>query len=66
MRRGEIFSLKWFDVDFGRGLINVRNTKGGSDRLVPMNAVVRALLESLPKSSGYVPPPRARGSASWT
>ncbi len=62
MRRGEIFSLQWFDVDFGRGLINVRNTKSGKDRAVPMNSVARGLLESLPKSSGYVfPSPRTGG-----
>lgn len=61
MRRGEIFGLQWFDVDFGRGLINVRNTKTGKDRSVPINSVVRELLESLPKSSGYVfPSPRTK------
>ena len=27
MRRGEIFNLKWFDLDFDRGLIQVRKTK---------------------------------------
>lgn len=61
MRRGEIFGLQWFDVNFGRALINVRNTKTGKDRLVPMNSVVRELLESLPKSSGHVfPSPRTK------
>jgi integrase len=61
MRQGEIFSLRWFDVDFGRGLINVRNTKTGKDRSVPMNSVVRELLESLPKASGFVfPSPRTK------
>jgi len=59
MRQGEIFSLRWFDVDFNRNLINVRETKNGKDRLVPMNSTVRGLLESLPKSSGLVfPSPR--------
>ena len=24
MRRGEIFNLKWFDVDFGRDILQVR------------------------------------------
>lgn len=27
MRRGEIFNLKWFDVDFGRGILQIRKTK---------------------------------------
>src|ERR1700752_1856843 len=45
MRRGEICGLQWFDLNFERGLIHVRNTKNGKDRLIPMNATVRALLE---------------------
>ncbi|HEV7375934.1 MAG TPA: site-specific integrase [Pyrinomonadaceae bacterium] len=62
MRRGEIFSLQWFDVNFERGAIHVRQTKSGKDRLVPMNSTVQAMLESLPKSSGYVfPSPRTGG-----
>src|SRR6267378_6084902 len=48
-----------FDLNFERGLIHVRNTKNGKDRLIPMNATVRALLESQPKTSSYVfPSPR--------
>lgn len=62
MRRGEIFNLQWFDVDSGRGLLHVRNTKSGRDRDVPINSVVRSLLESLPKTSGYVfPSPKTGG-----
>jgi integrase len=60
-REREIFNLQWFDVDFGRGLLHVRNTKSGRDRDVPINAVVRCLLESLPKSSGYVFPSSKTG-----
>jgi integrase len=56
MRQGEIFNLQWFDVDFERGWLHVRNTKSGKDRSVPMNSKVRQLLESLTKSSGYVFP----------
>ncbi|MDX6695584.1 MAG: hypothetical protein QOF02_3187 [Blastocatellia bacterium] len=62
MRRGEIFSLQWFDVNFEREAIHLRQTKSGKDRLVPMNSTVRAMLESLPKSSGYVfPSPKTGG-----
>src|SRR6185295_5256612 len=45
MRRGEICCLQWFDLNFDRGLIHVRNTKNGKDRIVPMNVIVRQLLE---------------------
>ena len=41
MRRGEIFNLKWFDLDFDRGVIQVRKTKTKLNRVVPMNARVR-------------------------
>lgn len=46
MRRGEICNLQWFDLNFDRGLIHVRNTKNGKDRIIPMNATVRQLLET--------------------
>ena len=42
---GEICGLQWFDLNFERGLIHFRNTKNGKDRLIPMNATVRTLLE---------------------
>src|SRR6185503_3139170 len=35
MRRGEICNLQWFDLNFDRGLIHVRNTKNGKDRVIP-------------------------------
>ena len=41
MRRGEIFGLRWFDVDFERGMLQVRKTKTKLSRTVPMNSRVR-------------------------
>jgi integrase len=61
MRRGEICGLQWFDLNFERGLIHVRNTKNGKDRLIPMNATVRTLLGNQAKTSTYVfPSPRTK------
>src|SRR5688572_16220984 len=54
MRRGEIFNLKWFDLDFDRGLIQVRKTKTKLNRVVPMNARVRELFYQQRRSSEYV------------
>ncbi len=54
MRRGEIFNLKWFDVDLNRNVLHVRVSKSGRARTVPLNATVRSLLESIPKTSEYV------------
>lgn len=63
MRRGEICGLQWFHLNFERGLIHVRNTKNGKDRLIPTNATVRALLENQPKTSSYVFSQSANGRA---
>jgi len=44
MRRGEIFNLKWFDLDFDRGRNARSKTKTKLNRVVPMNACVREVL----------------------
>ena len=54
MRRGEIFNLKWFDLDFERGVIQVRKTKTKLNRVVPMNARVRQVLDQQRRSSEFV------------
>ena len=41
MRHGEIFNLKWHDVDFKRNVICLLETKSGEKREVPMNEVVK-------------------------
>ena len=57
MRRGELFKLKWKNIDFERGFINIKNPKGGPDQKIPLNEVTRSLLESHPKSdSSFVFP----------
>lgn len=59
MRRGEIFNLKWFDVDFARGFIQVRESKSNKKRPIPMNSTVSSLLGGLKRKSEYVfPSPR--------
>jgi integrase len=47
MRRGEILSLRWNQVDFVRGLILVQRTKSGRDRIVPMNSTVSDTLTAI-------------------
>jgi len=54
MRRGEIFDLKWFDVDFNRRMVHIRQSKSGRPRAIPLNATTQTLLEGLPKTSEYV------------
>jgi integrase len=58
MRRGEIFRLRWSDLDFERGFIRLRNPKGGRDQTIPMNPRARDLFESMPVESEFVFPGR--------
>jgi len=47
MRRGELLTLTWRNVDFSRGVIHVTNTKSAKDRIVPMSQHVREVLLNL-------------------
>jgi integrase len=59
MRRGELFRLKWKDIDYEREFIHIRDPKGGPDQKIPLNQAVRELLNSHPKSdSAFVFPGR--------
>ncbi|NCD25807.1 MAG: site-specific integrase [Deltaproteobacteria bacterium] len=58
MRRGEMFRLKWSDLDFVRGFINICDPKGGVDQTIPMNQRARELFESMPRESEFVFPGR--------
>jgi integrase len=57
MRRGELLSLRWANVDFERGLVHVMNshreqTKSGHSRSIPMNRIAREQLLSLHYETG--------------
>lgn len=55
MRRGEILSLKWNDLDLIRGVIFLTNTKSGEKREVPMNEQVQQVFRIMPRTaSEYV------------
>jgi integrase len=59
MRRGEIFSLKWDEVDFGRGFISIRGPKGGHDQTIPLNEAARQIIQNQSRTdSPYVFPGR--------
>jgi integrase len=36
-RRGELFKLKWSDIDFERNFITLRDPKGKKDQKIPLN-----------------------------
>jgi len=58
MRRGEIFKLRWQDIDFDRGFIHIKAPKGGVDQKIPMNISARKILEGQPREFDLVFPGR--------
>lgn len=56
MRRSEILSMIWVDVDMNSGVALLPQTKNGSYRQVPLTARALTILKSLPKSTEHVFP----------
>lgn len=54
MRRGELMKLKWEDIDFERGFINICHPKGGKSQKIPLNEQARTILENHPKKKVHV------------
>lgn len=54
MRRGEILSLKWENVDFNNNviIITATNNKNRQNKEVPINSVLRKLLLELKLQNG--------------
>jgi integrase len=50
MRKGEIFKLRWQDIDFERGFIHIRDPKGGPDQKIPLNDAARQVFEEHPRA----------------
>jgi integrase len=62
MRLGEILGLKWDDIDFRRGFITLKETKGGTDTTIPLSDPAREVLKGRIKTeSHYVFPGRYGG-----
>lgn len=56
MRKGEIFNLRWSDIDFIDQYIHIKKTKSNIMRKVPMNAVVATTLEKIERKSEFIFP----------
>jgi len=54
MRKGEILNLRWEDVDLGKKIITVKQTKNDEDRQIPINDFLLQLLRNMSKRSEYV------------
>jgi integrase len=54
MRRSEILSLGWEDIDFMERFAKLRDTKNGSSRIIPLSFPAIEILKSLPHSGQRV------------
>jgi len=52
LRRGELFNLRWSDVDMDNRILTLRQTKDGSTARVPFNDEVFFTLTALPRVAG--------------
>jgi integrase len=59
MRRGELFRLKWDEIDWQREVIHLKEPKGGQDQTIPLNEMSKKILKSHPRTeSNFVFPGR--------
>lgn len=65
MRKGEIFRLRWPDIDFQARIITVNVTKSGKRRSIPMDETLVETLRTLPSrfKQGVVFPSQTTGEA---
>ncbi len=56
LRRGELFKLKWSDIDLERGFITLRNPKGGKTITLPVSLEAVETLKSIDVKGEYVFP----------
>ena len=46
MRRGELFKLKWKDINFIRKIISIKDPKSGLDETIPLNDITLSVLNN--------------------
>lgn len=56
LRRGELMKLQWKDVDFDRGLVTLRNPKGGKTTTLPISQTALDILRGRLNETPYVFP----------
>ena len=61
MRRGEMFKLRWQDVDFHKNQIWIADPKGEKGQHIPLNEKAREVIESMPETSEFIFPGRGGG-----
>jgi len=63
LRRAELLSLRWSDVDLDEAVLRLAETKAGNSHSVPLSAPARSILADLPRLAGnpFVLPAEAEG-----
>lgn len=56
LRRGEVFKLKWDDLDFRHSLITLKDPKGNVTKSIPLSNEALAIVNDLEVKSEYVFP----------
>ena len=54
LRRSEALNLKWTDIDLSAGFIQIRQSKNGKPRTIPLEAQAFDAIKDLQKKSGFV------------
>jgi len=54
MRKNELLTLKWSDIDLNSGYLTLRETKNGEVRNIPMDNTIRQLFKTIPRRSDFV------------
>ena len=54
MRLGEILSLKWENVRIEKDLIEVKHTKTGEDRSIPINSNLRTMMKAMTRENEFL------------
>ncbi len=68
LRKGELFSMRWEDIDAKNALLTVPRGKGGKRRYIPLVPEIIALLERTPRREGEANPfvfPSPRTGRAW-
>lgn len=56
MRRGELLSIKWSDIDLPAKILRIRTTKNGHPRTIPLTPKAIETLASIPQTAARVLP----------
>jgi integrase len=56
MRRGELISIRWQDVDWGAHTVSILKTKNGHPRTIPLTPKALETLSGLPRTSDRILP----------